>query len=99
MSMWDWIRCRALILAVVPFVIAGSLWFLSQKAGGWYEPGFFLILILSRPVLAGMAAFAVIFAFRREDGIRRLEGVSKVASLSALVVFGGVVLTGSAGII
>ena len=97
--MWEWIRYRALILAVAPFVIAGSLWFLSENAGGWDQLGFFLLLILSMPVLAGMAAFSVMFAFRKDDAIRKLERTSKVASIMSLTVFGGLVLIGTAGII
>ena len=49
--MWEWIRYRALILAVLPFVIGIPLWFLSENAGGWDRLGFFLALILSMPVL------------------------------------------------
>jgi 1,4-dihydroxy-2-naphthoate octaprenyltransferase len=97
--MWEWIRYRALILAVVPFAIGGSLWFLSENAGGWDELRFFLLLILSMPVLAGMAAFSVMFAFRKDDDLRKLERTSKVASLFSLAVFGGLVLIGAAGII
>lgn len=97
--MWEWIRYRALILAVVPFVIGGSLWFLSENAGGWDKLGFFIVLILSMPVLAGMAAFSVMFAFRNGDDLRKLDRTSKVASIFSLTVFGGLVLIGAAGAI
>lgn len=97
--MWEWIRYRALILALVPIVLAGSLWFLSENAGGWDELGFLLLLILSMPALAGMAAFSVMFAFRKDDELRKLERTSKVASIFSLTVFGGLVLIGTTGIV
>ncbi len=95
--MWEWIRYRALILAVLPFLIGVSLWFLSENAGGWDGLGFLLVLILSMPVLAMMAAFSVRFAFRKDDDLRRLGRTSKVASIFSLTVFGSLVLTGIAG--
>lgn len=97
--MWEWIRYRALILAVLPFVIGGSLWLLSVTAAGWDRLGFTIILILSMPLLAVMAAFSVMFAFRRNDELRRFEGTSKVASIVSLVAFGGLVLMAAAGMI
>ncbi|MHA7269230.1 hypothetical protein [Arthrobacter sp. HLT1-20] len=84
---------------MAPFLIGGSLWYFSQNAGGWDELRFFLILILSMPVLAGMAAFSVVFAFRKDDGVRKLRLTSRVASVVSLAVFGGLVLMGCAGII
>lgn len=97
--MWEWIRYRALILAVVPFVVGGSLWFLFENAGGWDKLGFLMVLILSMPLLAGMAAFSVMYAFRKGDNLRKLERTSKVASIFSLIVFGGLVLFGTAGVI
>ena len=97
--MWEWIRYRALILAVLPFIIGGSLWFLSENVGGWDQVGFLALLILSIPILAGVAAFSVMFAFRKDDHVRKLERTSKVASIFSLTVFGGLVLVGTAGVI
>jgi uncharacterized membrane protein SpoIIM required for sporulation len=97
--MWEWIRYRALILAVLPFVVGVSLWFLSENAGGWDGLGYFLALILSMPVLAMMAAFSVRFAFRKDDDLRRLKRTSKVASIFSLSVFGSLVLIGIAGVV
>lgn len=97
--MWEWIRYRALILAVLPFVLAGSLWLLSATAAGWDRLSFTIIFILSMPFLAVMAAFSVVYAFRKNDDLRRLEGTSKVASIVSLVVFGGLILVAAAGMI
>ena len=97
--MWEWIRYRALILAGVPFVIGGSLWFLYENAGGWDKLGFLIVLIVSMPVLAATAAFSVMFAFRKNDDLRKLKRTSKVASIFSLTVFGGLVLIGAAGVI
>ncbi|MDN4610883.1 hypothetical protein [Arthrobacter burdickii] len=97
--MWEWIRYRAFILAVLPFVVGISLWFLSENAGGWDGLGFFLALIFSMPVLAMMAASSVWFAFRKDDDLRRLGRTSKVASIFSLIVFGSLVLIGIAGVV
>ncbi|WP_026555423.1 hypothetical protein [Arthrobacter sp. 35W] len=97
--MWEWIRYRSLILAGVPFGIGGTLWFLSQTAGGWDELKYFLLLIFSMPVLAGVAALSVMYAFRKGDAVRRLGRTSKIASVFSLSVFGSLVLIGAAGIV
>ncbi|MBT2537473.1 hypothetical protein [Arthrobacter sp. ISL-69] len=97
--MWEWIRYRALILAAVPFVLAGSLWLLFENAGGWDKLGFLFMLIVAMPLLAGMAAFSVMFAFRKDDDLRKLDRTSKVSSIFSLTVFGSLVLFGAIGII
>jgi 1,4-dihydroxy-2-naphthoate octaprenyltransferase len=97
--MWEWIRYRALILAAMPFVVGCSLWFLSENAGGWDKLGFLIVLILSMPFLAVMAAFSVVFAFRQDDALRRLNRTSKIASVFSLTVFGGLALMGAAGVV
>jgi len=97
--MWEWIRYRALILAVLPFVIGGSLWYLSMNARGWGEVRFLIVLILSMPVLAGLSALSVMFAFRKENGLDKLKPMSKAASIFSLAVSGGLVLIGAAGVI
>lgn len=97
--MGEWVGYRALLLAVLPFVIGGSLWFLSTNAGGWDELVFLLLLIISIPALAGMAAASSVLAFRKGDGVRKLERTSKAASIFSLTVFGGLLLACAAGAI
>ncbi len=55
--MWEWIRYRALILAAVPFVLAGSLWLLFENAGGWDKLGFLFILIVAMALLESSSLF------------------------------------------
>jgi len=97
--MWGWIRYRAVILAVVPFIVAGSLWYLSRNAAGWDGVGFLLLFIVSIPVLTAVAAFSVWLAFRKGDSVRKLDRTSQIASVLSLTVFGGLVVIGAAGVI
>lgn len=97
--MWEWIRYRALVLAVLPFIVGTFLWFLYENGGGWDKLRFFIVLVLSMPLLAGLAAFSVLIAFRKDDGLRKLKTTSKFASILSLTVFGGLVLIGTAAVI
>ena len=92
-------RYKALILAVLPFLIAGTLLLLMNTASseGWDKLGYLLLLLYSFPILVTMSALSAVFAFNGRDLGRKYVRTTKVMSLVSLLVFGGVMLLGVYG--
>jgi hypothetical protein len=92
------VRFRALIIAVLPFIIAGIFWFLIETARGFEGVGYLLLAIAVAPILAGMSVMSVVFAFQKEPD-NRLRKTTKVVSIASATVCVGVVLIGLFGLV
>lgn len=78
---------RALVLAVLPFLITGVLLLLQETLSG---VGYLIALILAIPVLAAMSGLSLFLAFSDKDRTLKLIGTTKVLSLISMAVFGAV---------
>lgn len=83
-------RYKALLLAVLPFLLAGWLFLLVQTAEGWDSIGYLILLIVGFPVLVTMSILSVVFAFNKKDPDRKYIRTTKVASIISVTVFAGV---------
>lgn len=90
------VRFRALILAVLPFLIEGALWLRVENAKGFDGVGYLLIAIAIAPILAGMSIMSVIFAFQKEPD-DRLRKTTKVVSIASATICVSAVLIGLFG--
>ena len=92
-------RYKALILAVLPFLIAGMILLLMNTADAerWDKLSYLLLLLYSFPILVTMSILSAIFAFNGKDLGRKYVRTTKVLSLVSLTVFGGVMLLGVYG--
>jgi hypothetical protein len=90
-------RYKALLLAVLPFLLAGWLFLLVQTAAGWDSIGYLILLIVGFPVLVTMSILSVVFAFSKKDPDRKYIRTAKVASIISVTVFAGVLVIGMYG--
>jgi hypothetical protein len=92
-------RYKALLLAVLPFLIAGWLFLLVQTAESWDSIAYLMILIAGFPVLVTMSVLSVVFAFNKKDPNRKYIRTTKVASIISVTAFAGVLVIGMYGAI
>lgn len=92
-------RYKALVLAVLPFLIAGVFLLLMQTASGWDTIAYLIYFLFSFPLLVTMSILSVVFAFNKKDPQRKYIRTAKIASIVSLIVFGGVCLIGMYGAI
>jgi hypothetical protein len=90
-------RYKALILAVLPFLLAGFLLYSVETANGFSGIGYLVVLIVSFPFLAGASVLSVIFAFNSKDPKRKLIRTTKFLSVISLIVFVGICTIGAIG--
>lgn len=82
-------RYRALILAVLPFLIAGFLLLMQDALNGI---GYMIALALAIPMLTATSIMSAFLAFNDEDPERKLVKTTKVLSMTSMIVFGAVCL-------
>lgn len=92
-------RYKALILAVLPFLIASLLLYSVETANGFSGIGYLIVLIVSFPFLAGASGLSVIFAFNNKDPKRKLIRTTKCLSVISMIVFVGIFTIGTIGAI
>lgn len=90
------VRFRALIFALLPFIIEGIMWFRVENAEGFDGLGDFLIALAIAPILACMSVFSVVCAFQKEPD-NRLRRTTQVVSIASATICVGVVLIGLFG--
>lgn len=83
------IRYGALLLAVLPFLIAGVLLIMQEALN---SVGYLLGFAFSLPVLTAMSILSAYLAFSDKDPERKLTRTTKVLSLLSMAVFGVVCL-------
>lgn len=75
----------------------------KQHPGWLHGPGHLAVIGTLASVSELMSqygyAVSVMFAFRKDDDLRKLDRTSKVGSILSLTVFGSLVLFGAIGII
>lgn len=90
-------RYKALVLAILPFLIAGMLLLLMQTATGWDSIGYLVLLIVGFPILVTMSVLSVVYAFNKKDTNRKYVKTAKVASVISVAVFAGALVIGMYG--
>lgn len=90
-------RYKALVLALLPFLIAGTLLLLMETTEGFRGIGYLLILIVSMPVLAALSVMAACASFNKSDPNRRWIRATKVISIASATVFVGFCVLGAYG--
>ena len=92
-------RYKALILAALPFLIAGVALIAINTAEGWDRIGYLVYFLFSFPFLVAMSVLSVIFAYSVKDPKRRFIRTAKIASIASATVFVGVAVIGFYGAI
>lgn len=82
-------RYRALIFAVLPFLIAGFLLLMNEALN---SGGYLLVFAVSIPLLTAMSLLSAVLAFNDKDPERNLVKTTKVLSLISTAVFGAICL-------
>lgn len=90
-------RYKALILALVPFLVVGVLLLLMETAEDFRGVGYLLILIVSMPVLAALGVIAACASFNKNDPERRWIRTTKIISVASATVFVGLCVSGAFG--
>lgn len=99
-NLWmNMVRYKALVLALTPFLVAGSLWLLMNNDESWGKIGYLLLLIASMPILAAMSVASVVAAFSKKDPERRWKETAKFLSIISVLVFGTLTVFGLIGVI
>lgn len=82
-------RYRALIFAVLPFLIAGFLLLMNEALN---SGSYLLVFAVSIPLLTAMSLLSAVLAFNDKDPERNLIKTTKVLSLISTAVFGAICL-------
>jgi hypothetical protein len=82
-------RYRALIFAILPFLIVGFLLLMNEALD---SGGYLLVFAVSIPLLTAMSLLSAILAFSDKDPERKLIRTTKVLSIISMAVFGAICL-------